>query len=37
VTLRQDDGREVTLSLDQVREANLVVDWAALGKRRQPE
>jgi ribosome maturation factor RimP len=37
VTLRQDDGREVTLALEQIREANLVVDWTALGRRRREQ
>lgn len=34
VTLRREDGTEVTLALDQIREAHLVVDWAAVGKGR---
>jgi ribosome maturation factor RimP len=34
VTLRREDGTQVTLALDQIREAHLVVDWAAVGKRR---
>ena len=33
VVLRREDGATVTLGLDQVREAHLVVDWAELGKR----
>ena len=34
VTLRREDGTEVTLALDAIREAHLAVDWAAVGKRR---
>ncbi len=34
VVLRQNDGSEVTLALDNIREATLVVDWEASGKRR---
>ena len=34
VTLRREDGTEVTLALDQIREAHLEVDWAAVTKRR---
>jgi ribosome maturation factor RimP len=34
VTLRREDGTEVTLALDAIREAHLVVDWAAVAKRR---
>ena len=34
VTLRREDGTEVTLALEQIREAHLVVDWAGVGKRR---
>jgi len=33
VTLRQEDGSEVTLALDDIREANLVVDWGRIPKR----
>ncbi|MCI0372791.1 MAG: ribosome maturation factor RimP [candidate division NC10 bacterium] len=33
VTLRQEDGSEVTLALDEIREANLVVDWGRIPKR----
>lgn len=32
VVLRRPDGREVTVSLADVREATLVVDWTAIGK-----
>jgi ribosome maturation factor RimP len=35
VALRLDDGREVTIPLAEIREATLVVDWTALGKRRE--
>ncbi|MFL5516231.1 MAG: ribosome maturation factor RimP [Gemmatimonadales bacterium] len=34
VTLRREDGTESTLALDEIREAHLVVDWAAVGKKR---
>jgi ribosome maturation factor RimP len=34
VTLRREDGTEVTLALEEIREAYLVVDWAVVGKRR---
>jgi ribosome maturation factor RimP len=37
VTLRPEQGEEITLSLDQISEATLVVDWAAVGKRRGPD
>ena len=33
VVLRREDGATVTLGLDQIRDAHLVVDWAELGKR----
>ena len=33
VLLRREDGTTVTLELDQIRDAHLVVDWAELGKR----
>ena len=33
VVLRLDDGSEVTVALDSIREAALVVDWETLGKR----
>jgi ribosome maturation factor RimP len=36
VTVRRDDGAEVTLPLDGIAEATLVVDWAQLGKRGKP-
>jgi len=32
VTLRGDDGTEITLPLDGIAEATLVVDWGRLGK-----
>ena len=34
VVLRLEDGSEVTIALDTIREAALVVDWEILGKRR---
>ncbi len=34
VVVRPDDGTEVTLALDQVAEAKLVVDWDTIGKRK---
>jgi ribosome maturation factor RimP len=34
VTLRREDGTEVTLALEEIREAHLLVDWAVVGKRR---
>jgi ribosome maturation factor RimP len=34
VVLRQNDGSEVTLALDDIREATLMVDWEVSGKRR---
>jgi ribosome maturation factor RimP len=34
VVVRRDDGNEVTLALDQVAEAKLVVDWDTIGKRK---
>ena len=34
VVLRLEDGSEVTVALDTIREAALVVDWEILGKRR---
>jgi hypothetical protein len=37
VILRPEQGEEVTLSLDQISDATLVVDWAAVGKRRSPD
>ena len=36
VTLRAEDGAEVTLPLDAIAEATLVVDWSRLGKRGKP-
>jgi hypothetical protein len=37
VTLRPDQGEEVTLGLDTISEATLWVDWATVGKRRGPD
>jgi ribosome maturation factor RimP len=34
VTLRREEGTEVTLALEEIREAHLVVDWAAVTRRR---
>jgi ribosome maturation factor RimP len=34
VTLRPEQGGETTLHLDEISEATLLVDWAAVGKRR---
>jgi ribosome maturation factor RimP len=34
VVVRADDGSETTLVLDEVAEANLVVDWGTIGKKR---
>ncbi len=34
VTVRLEDGSEITLALDAITEAVLVVDWEAVGKRR---
>lgn len=34
VTLRPEQGGETTLCLDEISEATLLVDWAAVGKRR---
>jgi ribosome maturation factor RimP len=34
VTLRPEQGGEITLRLDEIGEATLLVDWAAVGKRR---
>ena len=34
VVLRQEDGSEVTLAFDDIREAVLAVDWDVIGKRR---
>jgi ribosome maturation factor RimP len=33
VTVRLEDGSEITLALDEIREAVLVVDWEVVGKR----
>jgi len=37
VILRSEQGDEVTLDLDAISEATLLVDWATLGKRRGPD
>jgi ribosome maturation factor RimP len=37
VILRREQGDEVTLGLDAIREATLWVDWATVGKRRGPD
>jgi hypothetical protein len=37
VTLRPDQGDAVTIGLDTISEATLVVDWATVGRRRSPE
>jgi ribosome maturation factor RimP len=34
VVLRREDGSEMTVALDEIREAVLVVDWEVIGKRR---
>jgi ribosome maturation factor RimP len=34
VVVRQEDGSELTLALDEIREAVLVVDWETISKRR---
>jgi ribosome maturation factor RimP len=34
VTLRREEGTEVTLALEEIREAHLVVDWTAVTRRR---
>jgi ribosome maturation factor RimP len=34
VVVRADDGSETTLVIDEVAEANLVVDWGTIGKKR---
>lgn len=34
VTVRSEQGAETTLRLDEISEATLLVDWAAVGKRR---
>ena len=34
VVVRQEDGSELTLALDEIRDAVLVVDWETIGKRR---
>ena len=36
VILRGEDGLDVTLPLDAIAEATLVVDWSRLGKREKP-
>jgi ribosome maturation factor RimP len=35
VVVRGDDGREATLALEEILEANLVVDWASIGRRKE--
>jgi ribosome maturation factor RimP len=37
VTLRPEQGPETTLRFDEISEATLLVDWAAVGKRRGPD
>jgi ribosome maturation factor RimP len=37
VTLRPDQGEAVTIGLDTISEATLVVDWATVGRRRSPD
>ncbi len=37
VTLRPEQGDEVTLGLDAISEATLLVDWATVGRRRSPD
>jgi ribosome maturation factor RimP len=37
VRLRPEQGGEMTLRLDEISEATLLVDWAAVGKRRRPD
>jgi hypothetical protein len=37
VTLRPEQGGEITLALDAIRDATLLVDWASVGKRRGPD
>lgn len=36
VTLRGEDGTELTLPLDSIAEAALVVDWSRVGRREKP-
>ncbi len=33
VVVRTEDGQEATLALDQIAEANLVVDWGSIGRK----
>jgi len=35
VVVRREDGSELTVAFDDIRDAVLVVDWEAIGKRRQ--
>jgi hypothetical protein len=35
VRLRRDDGIELIIALEEIREAVLAVDWDLIGKRRQ--
>jgi ribosome maturation factor RimP len=37
VTVRPEQGGEITLALDAIRDATLLVDWATVGKRRGPD
>jgi ribosome maturation factor RimP len=37
VIVRPEQGAETTLRLDEISEATLLVDWAAVGKRRGPD
>lgn len=37
VIVRLEQGGETTLRLDEISEATLLVDWAAVGKRRSPD
>lgn len=37
VIVRPEQGAETTLRLDEISEATLLVDWAAVGKRRDPD
>jgi ribosome maturation factor RimP len=37
VTLRPEQGDDITLALDSIRDATLLVDWATVGRRRGPD
>ena len=37
VTLRPEQGDDITLALDTIRDATLLVDWATVGRRRGPD